>query len=147
MKQFDEAGYLISASTPGEDRWTETGGPSEAGGLVPGHAYSVIQVKEAFGNQLVNIRNPWGSFEWQGDWSDHSKKWTNQMIQAFKPALSDTDGTFWMCFTDFISFFRSLNVCKVNDWEEVRVKGEFTTKLSEFDSCFRSKFYYEVSVT
>lgn len=42
MKQFDDNGYLMSASTSGEDRWTETGGPSESGGLVPGHAYSVI---------------------------------------------------------------------------------------------------------
>lgn len=38
-----------------------------------------------------------------------------------------------MGFDDFIKQFRSLNVCKVNDWDEVRVKGEFTTKLSEFD--------------
>jgi len=42
MLKFDEQGFLISASTPGEDRWTETGGPNKAGGLVPGHAYSVI---------------------------------------------------------------------------------------------------------
>ena len=42
MKSFDESGYLISSSTAGEDRWTETGGPTEAGGLVPGHAYSII---------------------------------------------------------------------------------------------------------
>ena len=27
IKHFDEEGYLISASTPGEDRWTELGGP------------------------------------------------------------------------------------------------------------------------
>ena len=26
LKQFDDDKYLISASTPGEDRWTETGG-------------------------------------------------------------------------------------------------------------------------
>jgi hypothetical protein len=42
IKSFDDSGYLISASTPGEDRWTETGGPDQEGGLVPGHAYSVI---------------------------------------------------------------------------------------------------------
>lgn len=29
MKSFDEANYLMSASTEGEDRWTETGGPTE----------------------------------------------------------------------------------------------------------------------
>ena len=25
---------------------------------------------------LVQLRNPWGNFEWQGDWSDHSDLWT-----------------------------------------------------------------------
>lgn len=42
MLDFDNSGYLLSASTPGEDRWTEVGGPDKEGGLVPGHAYSVI---------------------------------------------------------------------------------------------------------
>jgi hypothetical protein len=42
MKDFDDSGFLISASTPGEDKFTENGGPEEEGGLVPGHAYSVI---------------------------------------------------------------------------------------------------------
>jgi hypothetical protein len=39
---FDEAGYLMSASTPGEDKWTEQAEKPEDGGLVPGHAYSII---------------------------------------------------------------------------------------------------------
>jgi calpain-15 len=42
MLRFDEVGFLLSASTDGEDRWTESGGPDKKGGLVPGHAYSVI---------------------------------------------------------------------------------------------------------
>jgi len=76
MLHFDEQGYLLSASTSGEDRWTEAGGPDKEGGLVPGHAYSVIQVKEARGNRLINIRNPWGAFEWDGAWGDKSADWT-----------------------------------------------------------------------
>ena len=145
MKQFDEAGYLISSSTAGEDRWTESGGPTEAGGLVPGHAYSIIQVKEAYGNQLVNVRNPWGTFEWQGDWGDTSKTWTKQMIDTVKPVFGD-DGTFWMSFQDFVQNFRALNVCKVSDWEEIRVKGEFSSKVSDIDTQSRSKYYYEIQV-
>ena len=44
MRRFDNLGYLLSASTPGEDKWTEVGGPDKKGGLVPGHAYSVIKI-------------------------------------------------------------------------------------------------------
>jgi hypothetical protein len=29
MRSFDDSGYLMSASTAGEDRWTETGGPTK----------------------------------------------------------------------------------------------------------------------
>jgi len=42
LKKIDSDGALISASTPGEDRWTEQGGANKKGGLVPGHAYTVI---------------------------------------------------------------------------------------------------------
>ncbi len=80
MKKYDELGYLISASTPGEDKWTEEEEKPPEGGLVPGHAYSVIQVKEYNGNQLINIRNPWGTFEWDGDWADHdTQNWTDEI--------------------------------------------------------------------
>lgn len=43
---------------------------------MPGHAYSVISAKEVKGNRLLCLRNPWGNYEWEGDWSDKSKLWT-----------------------------------------------------------------------
>lgn len=52
------------------------------------------------------------------------------MVASIKPEFGD-DGTFWMSFKDFCVHFRALNVCKVSDWEEVRVKGEFTSKISD----------------
>ena len=54
----------------GEDRWSDVGGAPVAGeagctGLVHGHAYTVLQVKESrTGARLLNLRNPWGNFEW-----------------------------------------------------------------------------------
>lgn len=54
MAHFDQEGYLLAGGTPGEDMWTEKGqGADEDGGLVPGHAYSVIQVKEAKTHKLL----------------------------------------------------------------------------------------------
>ena len=51
LKNYDDDGFLISASTPGEDRWTEYGGPDQdSNGLVPGHAYTIIIVKEIKGH-------------------------------------------------------------------------------------------------
>lgn len=67
------------------------------------------------------------------------------MKAAINPVFGD-DGTFWMGFRDFSVNFRALNVCKVSDWEEVRVKGEFSTKISDLDSLARSKYYYEIKV-
>jgi calpain-15 len=68
------------------------------------------------------------------------------MKTAINPIFGD-DGTFWMNFKDFCTNFRALNVCKVSDWEEVRVKGELSSKLSDLDNTVRSKYYYELSVT
>jgi hypothetical protein len=44
--QYDKNGYIMSGGTPGEDNMTENGGADKKGGLVPGHAYSVISAKE-----------------------------------------------------------------------------------------------------
>jgi calpain-15 len=67
------------------------------------------------------------------------------MKAALKPVFGD-DGTFWMSFQDFVKNFRALNVCKVSDWEEIRVKGEFSSKLMVNENIARSKYIYEIKV-
>ena len=47
-----------------------------------GHAYTLLsaaQLTLSNGQQvnLVKLRNPWGSGEWKGDWSDKSPLWTD----------------------------------------------------------------------
>ncbi|CAG9310137.1 unnamed protein product [Blepharisma stoltei] len=142
LKRYDNEGSLISASTAGEDRWTETGGPNKKGGLVPGHAYTVIQCKEAYGNRLLNIRNPWGNFEWDGDWSDRSTLWTDEMKEAIRPILDDNDGTFWMSYNDFIVHFTGVNICRVDNYHECRIKGFFERKEVDGNEIVASKWYY-----
>ena len=47
LKKYDPLDYIMSASTPGEDVWTEFGTkPKKEGstGLVAGHAYTLIMV-------------------------------------------------------------------------------------------------------
>lgn len=58
----------------------------------------MIKADDYKGVKLLNIRNPWGTFEWDGDWSDKSNKWTQEFKDHFKPVLDENDGTFWMSF-------------------------------------------------
>jgi len=151
LKYSDEEGYLICASTPGEDRWTEEGEPlDELGGLVPGHAYSVIQVKEHKNTKLLNLRNPWGHFEWKGDYCDNSPLWTKELRDELNPNLDAEDGAFWMSYKDFLTYFRCVNICKVRNWNEVRIKGKFI-RVQDIDDpnieIVLSKWYYSVIYT
>jgi hypothetical protein len=47
------------------------------------------------------------------------------MKNAFSPVLDENDGTFWMSFNDFTKYFDSLDVCKINDWDELSIRGRF----------------------
>jgi len=49
----------------------DCGEDPKAMGLMTGHAYSIIKVVlSTCGKQLVQVRNPWGNFEWNGAYSD-----------------------------------------------------------------------------
>ena len=139
LKRYDESSYVICASTPGVDTLTEGGGGpkgDDEGGLVPGHAYSLISAREIeltgelAGHpwaqreesvRLVKMRNPWGSFEWGGTWSDNSEEmmWDNGRMRAVldasdddgEPEVAANDGAFWMTFEDFKKNFVSISVC------------------------------------
>lgn len=139
MLNYDQAGYLISATTPGEDIYTEdyrdadfvgTAGQGRGpSGLVSGHAYTVLTVAEVSeGGQLyklVQLRNPWGMFEWQGDWGDNSPLWTPTLREKLGAQAIVDDGTFWMSFDDFCKYFYSSNICMIGSWVEQRRRTSF----------------------
>lgn len=47
------------------------------------------------------------------------------MKELINPKLDDKDGSFWMSFKDFVSIFDSLDICRVRNWDEVRIRGRF----------------------
>lgn len=110
-------------------------------------------IKDVFGNQLLNIRSPLHPFEWKGDWSEKSTKWTQRIRDAVGPVFvsssEDNDGTFWMSFQDAVKHFKCLNVCRVKNWEEVRIKGKFI-RIQDIEDpnveIVISKWYYSVDL-
>eukprot|EP01059_Diplonema_ambulator_P010472 TRINITY_DN20512_c0_g1_i1.p1 TRINITY_DN20512_c0_g1~~TRINITY_DN20512_c0_g1_i1.p1 ORF type:complete len:963 (+),score=348.14 TRINITY_DN20512_c0_g1_i1:66-2954(+) len=143
LEENDRNDYIQMLGTPGKDTSDYAGGAAtqsaadmskkyEAVGLACGHAYSLITVKEYKGNQLCMIRNPWGNDkEWNGDWSDKSKKWTDDIKKAVGWYDGD-DGTFWMCWKDVCKWFTSASVCYVNGaWDQIRVAATYVKGVAD----------------
>lgn len=124
IKYFHNEGYMLSMSTPGEERW----GKSEA----KGEAFAITQVKD-IGAKLVCLRSPLTKFEWTGDFSEGSPSWTKEILSNFDPKTDDFDplnpendqNIFWMCYEDMLKNFSTLNVCKAVNMHETRIKGKF----------------------
>lgn len=94
-----------------------------------GHAYAIIKIKEADGNRLICLRNPWGRGEWNGDWADDSDMWTQRMINLVGYDENGDDGIFWMAFEDFVEEFDQTYVCrnytKENNWHMISFEDEW----------------------
>ncbi|KAG0340603.1 hypothetical protein BG000_011645 [Podila horticola] len=114
----------------------------ERHGIMPRHAYSVLSIATINNERIVQVRNPWGKTEWNGDWSDQSDKWTPEAIAQVGMEEKD-DGKFWMSYKDFLRIFDSLDLCRIFDatWSvasswipynvEPRSSGKFHFELDQ----------------
>jgi len=75
FEHYHEEGYLMSASAPG--MIAPDGDLSKRENqLLPGHTYTILRVHNIYSHKLVQIRNQWGNFIWDGAWSKKSLFWT-----------------------------------------------------------------------
>jgi calpain-15 len=139
IKKSDEKNYLLTCYS----KSTEIREQKNPLGIVSGHAYSILDAKEildkngSISDRIVQIRNPWGKFEWTGAWGDKSSKWTPE-AKAQVPTYADADdGTFWMSITDFVTFYEGVGICKLHEdyfYQSVKLRHDESTLAN-----FRSK--------
>ena len=86
-------------------------------GLSPGHAYSFLNVYKVNTDKgverLVKLRNPWGNGEYNGAWSDSSKKWTASTKQQCGYKENSDDGVFYMSYDDFVKYYVTMGIAKI----------------------------------
>uniref|UniRef100_A0A2I3FZZ4 Calpain 7 n=1 Tax=Nomascus leucogenys TaxID=61853 RepID=A0A2I3FZZ4_NOMLE len=71
-QRFHKGDVLITAST---GMMTEAEG--EKWGLVPTHAYAVLDIREFKGLRFIQLKNPWSHLRWKGRYSENDvKNWT-----------------------------------------------------------------------
>ena len=142
MRRYTRDKSLVSAAANEIGDGSASGGSglngedvSEKLGLVAGHAYSILDVRELgfipglnLGNgalgrtKLIQLRNPWGTFEWTGAWSDGSKEWKeNPMVKMRLRPKEDDDGSFWMPYADFCRIFDEVQVCDRTTRRDLRL--------------------------
>jgi hypothetical protein len=161
----EQKNYIMAASAGATEASAES---LEALGLVAAHSYGLLRVSEitdGFGDKvkLVLLRNPWGDFEWSGDWGDNSDLWTDDIKQQC--GYNDDAGLFWMAYEDVCHYFSRIQICHINDdyhysfmkatqnrgaYSLMRLvvsnSGEHTISISQTDErCFNRHTEYDYS--
>ena len=80
-------------------------------GLIAKHCYLLLKAREHDNKHFLCLRNPHGKNEWNGDWSDKSPLWTEELKEGLGWRDAE-DGTFWMIEKDFLRYFTDVSVAK-----------------------------------
>jgi hypothetical protein len=121
-------GCSIAGATEGHIK-DEDGRPV---GILSGHAYGIIDIfelpdpdmeNERKTHRLLRVRNPWGTLEWNGKWSDNSEEVlelykdklqeyvNNLKDEDEKWKLTDDDGTFLINYQSWRDIYNKMFIC------------------------------------
>ncbi|CBY22867.1 unnamed protein product [Oikopleura dioica] len=104
----------------------------EKSGLVPTHAYALLDLRQVGNLRFVKLKNPWAERSWKGKYSyQDSTRWTSELQRMLsydpKAAAADDQGVFWIEWNDLIIYF---DVCYLS----------WNTSLFKFDRKFHGSW-------
>ncbi|XP_050932067.1 calpain-7 isoform X2 [Lates calcarifer] len=105
FQRFHRGDVLITTATgvmteEEGDRW----------GLVPTHAYAVLDIREYKGMRFLQLKNPWSHLRWKGRYSERDEKnWTPELLKYLnfdpKTAQKFDNGVFWISWEDLCQYY------------------------------------------
>jgi len=123
ISDADKENYIICTNSKGD--------VPEMTGIVRGHAYTLVGAHQYENIRLLKLRNPWGSFEWTGEYSDKSDKWNDELKRIMNFQDKD-DGIFFMKIEDFLNYFPYTFICKY--------KNNYYYEYKKFEQEIRDDF-------
>jgi hypothetical protein len=77
--------------------------------------------------RMVRLRTFHGYSEWRGKWADNDSNWTSRLRQSLAFSNDSDDGTFWMSFDDFVTWFNVIFTCRVADdrWTKMTIRSRW----------------------
>ncbi|KAK1895155.1 Calpain-7 [Dissostichus eleginoides] len=96
FQRFHRGDVLITTATG-----VMTDEEGEKWGLVPTHAYAVLDIREHKGMRFLQLKNPWSHLRWKGRYSERDEKnWTPDLLKYLnfdpKTAQKFDNGVFWI---------------------------------------------------
>ena len=130
--------------------------PQNNMGIVPCHAYAIMDVFECDSHKLIELKNPWGEIIWNGKWGPFSGTWTRrirEMVAQHKakqkkkfeerkkmarlkhPLVKVPEGSgksFYMCLEDFLHHYEVIFFSIFFDelWEKQIIRDAWTVGRS-----------------
>ncbi|CEF63498.1 Calpain-15 [Strongyloides ratti] len=91
-------------------------------GLQKQHGYSFLDTATlSNGTKIVKLRNPWGKFVWNKEYSNNWSGWNIDEKKRLMPNGIEA-GVFWMPFDSFCKYFTMIEICKIRtNWKEIRI--------------------------
>lgn len=83
---------------------------ADRAGLVPTHAYAMLDIRDVKGKKLLMLKNPWNHLRWKGRFSENDAgSWTPDLQKELnydpKSAQTYDNGVFWIDYESLLHFY------------------------------------------
>ena len=108
---------------------SEDGTEDEA--IAPNCMHNILDAQEDNGVRLIYLVNYWPKGKWTGSYSVEDETWeaNKALAERLNYQVSQSDGTFWMSFDDWITYFNRVYYCRIfpESWSQYVIPGKWTS--------------------
>ena len=111
---------------------SDDGAEDEA--IAPNCMHNILDAQEDNGVRLIYLVNYWPKGKWTGSYSVEDETWeaNKALAERLNYQVSQSDGTFWMSFDDWVSHFNRIYYCRIfpETWSQFCIEGKWTAMTS-----------------
>ena len=115
-----------------ENEENEEGVEDEA--IAPNYMYNILDAREDNGMKLIYLVNYWPKGKWTSSYSVEDETWeaNKALAERLNYQVSQSDGTFWMSFDDWLTYFNRIYYCRIfpENWSQMVIPGKWTSVTS-----------------
>ncbi len=96
--------------------------------------HNILDAQEDNGTRLIYLVNYWPKGKWTGTYSVEDETWeaNKALAERLNYQVSQSDGTFWMDFDDWLTYFNRVYYCRIfpETWAQFVIPGKWSSITS-----------------